>query len=175
MILEFEGKMPVIPASAYIVDSAQIIGDVVLGEDASVWFNVVVRGDVNFIRIGARSNIQDGTVIHVTNRTHPTRIGDDVTVGHNVTLHGCQIGNRCLVGIGSVVLDGVEVGDDTLIAAGSLLVPGTKVPAGSLVMGAPASVKRSLSAEERRHLLQGAQNYLGYVKRYRSDQLAEES
>jgi gamma-carbonic anhydrase len=168
MILNFEGKSPSIPESAFIVESACLIGDVSLGEEASVWFNVVIRGDVNSIRVGHRSNIQDGSVIHVTNRTHPTILGDDVTVGHNVTLHGCTIGNRCLIGIGAVILDGAEIGDDCLIAAGSLVAPGTRIPAGSLALGSPAKVKRPLNEQEIAHLLQSAGNYLEYVERYRN-------
>lgn len=170
MLLPFDGLMPRIDESTYVADTSTVIGDVVIGRNSSVWFNVVVRGDVNKIRIGERTNIQDGSIVHVTNRTHSTHVGDDVTVGHSVTLHGCTIGSGCLVGIGSILLDGVEVGESCLIAAGSLLVPGTKVPPGSLVMGGPAKVVRQLSEEEQRGLFEQAANYVGYREKYLQQQ-----
>jgi len=166
MLYAYAGKKPEIDPSALIVPNATVIGDVVVGAESSLWFQVVVRGDVNHIRIGKRTNIQDGSVVHVTNRTHPTCIGNDVTIGHNVTLHGCTIGDRCLVGIGSVVLDGVEVGSDCMIAAGALITPGTVIPPGSLVLGAPASVKRKLTPEEIAFLKQSAANYIEYKSGY---------
>ncbi|PLX72666.1 MAG: gamma carbonic anhydrase family protein [Desulfuromonas sp.] len=166
LILPHGGKTPRIDPSVLVVPNATIIGDVVIGAASSIWFQVVIRGDVNFIRIGDRTNIQDGTVVHVTNETHPTIIGDDVTVGHNVTLHGCSIGNRCLVGMGSVVLDGVEVGDDCLIGAGAVVTPGTVIPSRSLVVGSPAKVRRSLTDDEVSHLHQSAQNYVDYKESY---------
>ena len=124
MLKTYRGTSPQIAPDAFIEDTAQVIGDVIIGEMSSLWFHVVVRGDVNFIRIGDRTNVQDGTVIHVSHKTHPTWIGDDVTIGHNVTLHGCRIGNRCLIGMGAIVMDGVEIGDDSMVAAGALVVPG---------------------------------------------------
>ncbi len=136
------------------------MGDVVIGRESSVWFNVVIRGDVNFIRIGDRTNIQDGTVIHVSRETHPTILGDEVTVGHNVTLHGCTVGARCLVGIGAVILDGAELGEESMVAAGSVVSPGTIVPPRSLVMGAPARVKRTLTDAEVQGLKRSAENYV---------------
>lgn len=166
MQIPFGGKSPDIDSTALIVPTATIIGDVTIGVESSVWFQVVVRGDVNYIRIGARTNIQDGTVIHVTNQTHPTLIGDEVTVGHNVTLHGCTIGDRCLVGIGAIVLDGAEIGSDCMIGAGSLVTPGTEIPPGCLVLGSPAKVKRRLSTDEIASLKQSADNYIGYKKSY---------
>jgi carbonic anhydrase/acetyltransferase-like protein (isoleucine patch superfamily) len=166
MLKAFRGIRPQIASSAFIEDTAQVIGDVVVGAGSSLWFHVVVRGDVNFIRIGERSNVQDGTVVHVSHRTHPTWIGDDVTIGHNVTLHGCRIGNRCLIGMGAIVMDGVEIGDDAMIAAGALVVPGTVVPSGSLFAGAPAKQTRLLSAAEIAGLKQSAANYLEYMKHY---------
>lgn len=159
-------RTPVIADSAFLVPSAQVIGDVVIGEQSSVWFNTVIRGDVNSIRIGRKTNVQDGTVVHVTNKTHPTLIGDGVTIGHNCTLHGCTIGCYCLIGIGAIVLDGVEIGDECFIAAGSLLTPGTVVPPRSMVMGSPARVKRLLSADEIAHLHLSAENYIGYIETY---------
>lgn len=165
----FRGKAPLIPASCFIEESAQIIGEVVFGEESSVWFNSVVRGDVNPIRIGARTNIQDLSMVHVLSHKFGTVIGDDVTIGHHVVLHGCTIGSRVLVGMGAILMDAVEVGDDCLIAAGALLTPGTKIPAGSLVIGSPAKVKRALNDEERAHLVQSAQSYVGYAREYRNE------
>ena len=167
MLHTFQGKTPKLDGSVFCVDSAEIIGDVEIGAESSVWFQVVIRGDVNFIRIGARTNIQDGTVIHVTHETHPTYIGDDVTIGHNVTLHGCKIGNRCLIGMGAVVLDDAEIADDAMVAAGALVTPGTKVPSGTLYVGSPAKYKRHLSTSEIVDLKQSALNYMNYVETYR--------
>jgi carbonic anhydrase/acetyltransferase-like protein (isoleucine patch superfamily) len=169
MIRPFRGTRPQIHPTAYIEESAQIIGDVRIGEQASVWFNAVVRGDVHFIRIGNRTNIQDGTVIHVSNGTHETILEDEVTVGHNVTLHGCHIERGCLIGIGSIVMDGVRVGAQSLVAAGALLSPGTQVPPRSLVMGAPARVKRPLTDEEVASLDVYWQNYVRYLEMYREE------
>jgi carbonic anhydrase/acetyltransferase-like protein (isoleucine patch superfamily) len=172
-IRAFKGVRPRIHPTAFIEDSAQVIGDVEIGEDASVWFNTVVRGDVHYIRIGARSNIQDLSMIHVLRDRAPTTLGEDVTVGHHVVLHGCRIGNRVLVGIGAVVMDEVEVGDDCLVAAGSLLTPGTKVPSGVLVLGSPARVKRDLTAEEREFVASRAANYVRYAREHRDSRRGE--
>lgn len=161
-IRAFKGISPQIPQSCFVEDSAQIIGDVILGEDSSVWFNSVLRADVNPIRIGARTNVQDLTMIHVLHEKYGTTLGNDVTVGHHVVLHGCKIGNRVLVGMGAVLMDGVEVEDDCIIAAGALLTPGTRIPAGCLAVGSPAKVRRPLTLEERQWLLQSAQNYVRY-------------
>lgn len=169
MIRPFRGKHPQVSPTAYIEESAQIIGDVHIGEQSSVWFNAVVRGDVFYVRIGDRTNIQDGTVIHVSTGTHATILEDEVTVGHNVTLHGCYIERGSLVGIGSVVMDGVHVGAQSLIAAGSLLSPGTKVPPRSLVMGVPARVKRPLTDEEVGGLSRFWQNYIELTKIYKEE------
>ncbi|HEV2882023.1 MAG TPA: gamma carbonic anhydrase family protein [Pyrinomonadaceae bacterium] len=170
MIRPFRGKHPKIHPSAFIEASAQVIGDVEIGEQSSVWFNAVVRGDVFYIRIGNRTNIQDGTVVHVTNGTHATILEDEVTVGHNVTLHGCQIERGCLVGMGSIVMDDVRVGAQSLVAAGALISPGTIVPPRSLVMGVPAKVKRPLTAEEVDGLAQYWKNYIEYTEQYKSEQ-----
>ncbi|HEY0084190.1 MAG TPA: gamma carbonic anhydrase family protein [Pyrinomonadaceae bacterium] len=169
MIRPFRGKHPNIHPSAFIVESAQVIGDVEIGEQSSVWFNAVVRGDVFYIRIGRRTNIQDGTVIHVTNGTHATILEDEVTVGHNVTLHGCHIERGCLVGMGSIVMDDVRVGAQSIVAAGALISPGTRVPPRSLVMGVPAKVKRPLTEEEVVGLAQYWKNYIEYTKQYREE------
>jgi len=167
MLHIYKGIKPKLNNSVFCVDSAEIIGDVEIGAESSIWFQVVIRGDVNFIRIGERTNIQDGTVIHVTNKTHPTFIGDDVTIGHNVTLHGCKIGNRCLIGMGAVVMDGADVADDSMVAAGALVAPGTVIPSGTLFVGSPAKYKRHLSVSEIAGLQQSAVNYLNYVASYR--------
>jgi carbonic anhydrase/acetyltransferase-like protein (isoleucine patch superfamily) len=171
MLIPFDGRSPQIDPSAYVQASAQIIGDVVLGAQSSVWFNVVVRGDVYPIRIGARTNIQDNSTVHVTGGRWATIVGDDVTVGHAAVLHGCRIGDRCLVGIGAIVMDDVQIGDDCLIAAGSLVTPGTKIPPSSLVMGSPAKVARRLRPDELASLKQSALNYIEHAAHYRAQHI----
>lgn len=166
MIQQFSGKHPKIHETAFVAEDAIVIGDVEIGEDASVWFGSVVRGDVNFIRIGARTNIQDTTVIHVSSKTHSTILEDEITVGHHVTLHGCYVETGCLIGIGAILLDGVRIGANSLVAAGSLLTPGTEIPPGSLVMGSPAKVKRPLTVEELADLPRFWQNYVELKKHY---------
>ncbi len=156
----FQGITPRIHPSVFVADGAHIIGDVEIGPESSVWYNTVLRGDVNTIRIGARTNLQDLTMVHVEKGTHPTRIGDDVTVGHHVVLHGCTVGSRVLVGIGAILLNGVVVEDDAFIAAGTLLTPGTHVPSGSMVMGSPGKVRRQLTDPERAGLLTSAAGYV---------------
>ncbi len=169
MLIAYKGLVPQIDPAAFIQESAQIIGDVRIGAQSSVWFNVVVRGDVNYIRIGARTNVQDNATVHVTRERWPTIVGDDVTVAHGVILHGCRIADRCLIGIGAIIMDGVEIADDCLIAAGSLVTPGTKIPAGHLVLGSPAKVARPLRTEELAHLKQSAANYVEYAETYRRE------
>jgi len=146
--------------------SAQVIVDGELGDDASVWMNTVVRGDVNRIRIGARTNVQDACVLHVTAQ-HPTTLAEDVTVGHSVTLHGCTIERLCLVGVGAIVLNGAVVGEESIVAAGALVPEGMAVPPRSVVMGAPAKVRRPVTDEERAGLRRYALNYVGYKEDYR--------
>lgn len=170
MIRPFGNQTPRIHKSAFISDEALVIGDVEVGEEASIWFGSVVRGDVNYIRIGARTNIQDATVIHVSSKDHPTVLEDEITVGHRVTLHGCYVERGALIGIGSIILDGARIGTRSLVAAGSLVTPGTLIPPGSLVMGAPAKVKRELTAEESSKLEQSWQNYVELSRLYRSKQ-----
>jgi carbonic anhydrase/acetyltransferase-like protein (isoleucine patch superfamily) len=162
----FGGKTPAVHETAFLAEGAVVLGDVQIAAHASVWFGCVLRGDVNSIRIGARTNIQDLSVVHVTSKTHPTVIGDEVTVGHRVVLHGCTIKDRCLVGIGSVVLDGAVVGPESVIGAGALVPPGMVVPPRTLVMGSPAKVKRDLSVEEIEALRRSADNYVEYAARY---------
>ena len=166
-IRAIRGVMPRLHPSVFVAEGARIMGDVEIGEDSSVWYNTVIRGDVNSIRIGARTNIQDLTMVHVEKGTHPTRLGDDVTVGHHVVVHGCTIGNRVLVGIGAIVLNGVIVEDDVFIAAGTLLTPGTHVPSGSMVMGSPGKVKRPLTDAERANLVPHAAGYVLNAKLHR--------
>ena len=166
-IRAFQGLMPRLHPSAFIADGAQVIGQVEIGEESSIWYNTVLRGDVNTITIGRRTNIQDLTMVHVERGTHPTRIGDDVTVGHHVVLHGCTLGNRVLVGIGAIVLNGVIIEDDAFIAAGTLLTPGTHVPSGSMVMGTPGKVKRPLTEAERAGLLASSAGYVLNAKLHR--------
>ena len=162
MLRQYKGVSPTVHPSAYVDDSAQVIGDVAIGAEASVWMNAVLRGDVHRIRIGTRSNIQDGTVVHVMNRTHPTTIGNDVTVGHAAVVHGCTINDRVLVGMGAILLNGATVGQDSIIAAGTLLAEGTTVPARSLVMGSPGKVKRVLTDGEVASILAYSERYVGY-------------
>ncbi len=160
MISELNGIFPEIHPTVFIADQAVIIGDVKIGEESSVWFNTVIRGDVNYIRIGKRTNIQDNSVLHVTTNTHPLVIGDEVTAGHGVILHGCTIKDRALIGMGATVLDGAVVESDSLVGAGSLVPPGFKVPSGTLVMGVPAKVKRNLTNKEIEDIKVGASNYV---------------
>ena len=166
MIRPFNDIHPKIHQTAFVTDDAIVIGDVEIGEDASVWFGSVVRGDVNFIRIGARTNIQDGSVIHVSSKTHPTILEDEITVGHRVTLHGCYVGSGCLIGIGAILLDGVRVGHNSLVAAGSLLTPGTQIPPNSMVMGSPAKVTRELTPDELAYLDKSWRNYVELKTHY---------
>jgi len=166
MIHPFKEKKPQIDASALVMESAQIIGDVIIGEESSVWFNAVIRGDVNHIRIGKYTNIQDGCVLHVARRTLPLLIGDEVTVGHNVVLHACTIGSQCLIGMGAIVMDGADIGEQSIVGAGSLVTPGTKIPPRSLVLGSPARVKRELTEDEIRGIRESAANYVGDIENY---------
>src|SRR5919108_5531683 len=166
MIRTFQGIKPTIAKTAYIEETAVVIGDVVIGEESSIWFQAVVRGDVHAIRIGHRTNIQDLSIVHVTHDTHPTILGDDVTVGHRVVLHGCTIKDRVLIGMGAIIMDGVVVGEDSVVGAGALLTEGTIVPAKSLILGTPAKVKRSITEQELAWIRASAQNYVRYAKQY---------
>ena len=168
MIRPFKSIWPVIDPSAYIDVSAQVIGDVTLGPESSVWMNVVIRGDVHHIRIGARTNIQDLTLIHVMRDTFPTVIGDDVTIGHSAVIHGTTIEDRVLIGMGAVLLNGVHIGHDSIVAAGTLLTEGTVIPPRSLVMGRPGKVKRALTDEDVAEIRWYADNYVRYRLEYQS-------
>jgi gamma-carbonic anhydrase len=167
-IMPFEGISPKIHPSVFIASGARIIGDVEIGELSSVWFNVVIRGDVHFIRIGRRTNIQDLTMCHVTHKRYSLAIGDDVTVGHSAVLHGCTIHDRVLVGMGAKVLDRAVVESNSLIAAGAVVREGFTVPEGTMVAGVPAKVIRELTDDERASVAQGAMNYESYVARFRA-------
>ena len=189
MIRAYRGVVPTIAASCYIDSSAQVIGDVTVGERSSVWCNVTIRGDVNYIRIGEETSIQDNSVIHVEHdvkRVHgpdyaapashggpesgyPTEIGNRVTVGHSVTLHGCIIEDECLIGIGAIVLNGARVGKGSVIAAGALVPEGMQIPPGSLVMGVPGKIRREVSPEEQQRFRDNAQNYVRYRQIYREE------
>jgi len=169
LIRPWGGKAPRLDETVWVAEGAVVVGDVEIGSRSSLWFGTVVRGDVNAIRIGARTNLQDYAVLHVTGQTHPTVVGDDVTVGHRVTLHGCTIRDRCLIGIGAVVLDGALVGEDAMVGAGALVPPGMVVPPRTLALGAPAKVKRPLSEEEVASLRRSAENYVGYAEQYRRE------
>ena len=169
MIRPFRGVHPQIHSTAFVDESAQVIGDVHLGEEASVWCNCTIRGDIHYIRIGARSNVQDNSVIHVRKGSHPTILEDEVTVGHSVTLHGCYVERGCLIGIGSILLDDVRVGQRSLVAAGALVSPGTVIPPQTLVMGFPAKVTRQLTDEEVAGLELFWRNYVEYTKIYRAE------
>ncbi len=169
MIRTFQGIKPTIAASAFIEETAVVIGDVVIGEESSVWFHAVVRGDVHSIRIGRRTNIQDLSVVHVTHDTHPTVLGDDVTVGHHVVLHGCTIKNRVLIGMGALIMDGAVIGEDCIVGAGALVTERTIVPPKSLILGAPAKVKRPVTEAELAWIRESAQNYVKYARQYLAD------
>jgi carbonic anhydrase/acetyltransferase-like protein (isoleucine patch superfamily) len=162
MLRPHRGRLPRVHASAYIDDSAQVIGDVEIGEESSVWMAVVIRGDVHRIRIGQRSNVQDGTVVHVMKDTHATTIGHDVTIGHAAVIHGCTIEDRCLIGMGAILLNGAVIGSGSIVAAGSLVVENMQVPPRSLVMGSPAKVKRPLTDAEVAEIQMYADRYVKY-------------
>lgn len=175
MIRSFQGTRPRIDPSAYIAETAVIIGDVTIGEESSVWYNTVVRGDVNFIRIGARTNIQDLSMLHVTHRKHkddpgaPLIIDDEVTVAHSVTLHGCRIARGAFIGMQATIMDHAFIGEGALIGARSLVTEGTVVPPHTLWVGAPATCKRDLTAEEIAWLKRSAGNYVRYSREYLED------
>jgi carbonic anhydrase/acetyltransferase-like protein (isoleucine patch superfamily) len=169
LIRSYRGRKPKIAATAYVDPAAVVIGDVTIGEHASVWPCVVVRGDVNFIRIGARTNVQDGSVLHVMRDEFPLILGDGVTVGHGVVLHGCTIESRCLIGMGSIILNGVRIGAGSIVAAGTLVPEGTEVPPGSLFMGHPGKFRRALTAEDSASIDAYAARYVEYMESYKQE------
>ena len=162
MIRPYRGVYPEVHPSAYIDQTAQLIGHVSIGQDCSVWMNVVIRGDVNRVTIGRRTNIQDGTVIHVMRDTHPTSIGDDVTIGHAAVVHGCTLHDRVLIGMGAILLNGAEVAEDSIVAAGTLVTECARIPARSLVMGSPGKVRRELTEAEVASIRDYSERYVGY-------------
>lgn len=162
MLRPFRSVLPTVHESAFVDQSAQVIGDVHIGAESSVWMNVVIRGDVHYIRIGARTNIQDGTIVHVMRDTHPTVVGGEVTIGHGAVVHGCTIEDRCLIGMSAILLNGCRVGTGSIVAAGSLLPEGLVVPPGSLVIGSPARVRRQLTEKEQASITWYADNYVRY-------------
>lgn len=169
MIRAYRGIVPKIAASAYIDPSAQVIGDIVVGERSSIWPNVTARGDVNSIRIGDESNVQDNSVLHCDAGLFPLNIGNRVTVGHLAMLHGCTIEDDCLIGIGAIVLNGAKIGKGSVIAAGAVVPEGAEVPPMSMVMGVPAKVKRQVTDEERERFRQNAQRYVEATRIYREE------
>ncbi len=166
MIRSYKGITPTIPVSCYVDASAQIIGDVVLGEHASVWMNAVLRGDVHAIRVGAHSNIQDCSVLHGMKEQYGVFVGEYVTVGHSVTLHGCTVEDRCLIGMGAILLNGAFIGAGSIIAAGTLIPENTVVEAGSLWVGTPGKFRRKVDDADQEMILQYARNYLEYKEEY---------
>ncbi len=168
MRFSLDNLNPIIAEDVFIAPGAAVIGDVVLAAGSSIWFNAVVRGDVYPIRIGARTNIQDGSVLHVTNDRHATTLEHDITVGHRAVIHGCFIEHHCLIGMGSVILDGARVGSYSMVGAGALVPPGMQIPSGVLVVGTPAKIKRALTDEERTWIDYSAHHYHALAARYRT-------
>ena len=166
MIRTFQGITPTIPTSCFIEDTGVVIGNVVMGEQCSVWFHAVIRGDVHYIRLGNRTNVQDLCMLHVTHGTHPLIIGNDVTIGHSVVLHGCTIKDRVLIGMGAIIMDGAMIGEDSVVGAGALVTEGTMVPPKSLILGTPAKVKRPVTDKELMWIKESSENYVKYAGQY---------
>lgn len=173
MIRPLLGHTPVVPASCYVDPSAQIVGDVHLGENSSVWMNAVLRGDVHFIRVGAHSNVQDCSVLHGMRAKYPVIVGDWVTIGHNATVHGCVVEDACLIGMGARILNNAVIGEGSIIAAGAVIPENTRVPPNTLWAGLPAKERRKLGAADREMILQYAKNYLDYTARYLAEMNAD--
>jgi carbonic anhydrase/acetyltransferase-like protein (isoleucine patch superfamily) len=165
-IIPYKNLMPNVHPSVFLADGAKIIGNVEIGEHSGVWFNAVIRGDVNVIRIGSRTNIQDNAVLHVTTATAPLNIGSDITIGHSALLHGCTIEDCCLIGMGAIILDRAYIHKHSMIAAGAIVLEGFNVPEGMLVAGIPARIKRPLTEEEKQFIRQSAGNYVSYAQEY---------
>ncbi len=166
MILKFEGKEPKIGKDVFVADTAKVIGEVELGDEASVWYGAILRGDIGKIVIGARSNVQDNSVLHITPPDYPVIVGEDVKIGHGVILHGCKIGSRSLIGMGAIVLDGAEIGEESIVAAGALVPPGKKYPPRSLILGVPAKVVREVTDDDLKAILENAEEYVKLGKRH---------
>lgn len=172
-VISFEGKRPLFGKRVFIAPGCDVLGDVRIGDDASIWYRCVLRGDINHIEIGARSNVQDGTIIHVEHGAFPTILEEETSVGHAAILHGCILRRGCLVGMGATVLNGADIGEGALVAAGSVVREGFKVPAGTLVAGVPAVVRRRLKNEEILRVLETAAHYVEYKDRYFQEHLGE--
>ncbi len=166
MISQFQNKSPVIPNSCYISQTVDIIGDVTLGEDVNIWFGTVIRGDMNYIKIGQRTNIQDNSTIHVTTQTAPTIIGENVTIGHNAIIHGCKINDNCLIGMGSIIMDNAQIGEGSIIGAGSVITENTIIPPMSLCLGIPGKIIRKVTKNEFNEILARAEYYVQFSKKY---------
>jgi carbonic anhydrase/acetyltransferase-like protein (isoleucine patch superfamily) len=167
-IYELNGVRPTLGRDVYVADTGVVIGQVQMGDEASIWFGAVLRGDYSFIRVGARTNVQDNSVVHISSGLNPTTIGDDVTIGHSAIVHGCTIGHRCLIGMGSTVLDGAVVGDDSFVAAGALVTPGTVIAPRSFVIGRPARVVRPVEDADLQWIRGAALAYVGYARDFRT-------
>lgn len=168
MILPYQNKYPKIDPTVLIAEGAFVIGDVEIGKDSSIWFNTIVRGDVNYIRIGERTNIQDMTMVHVTFKKYPTFIGNDVSIGHNVVIHGCRINDLVIIGMGAIILDDATISSNSIIAAGAVVKEKFNVPEGTLTAGVPAKVVRDLRPDEIERIKQNSKNYLYYVEQYKT-------
>lgn len=175
LIRPYKGVLPRIGERVFLAENASIIGDVEIGDDSSIWYGTVVRGDVHYIRIGQRTNIQDNCVVHVTNGVWPTTVGDDVSIGHGVIVHGCTIARGCLIGMGSILLDGCVIGEEALIGAGAVVPEGMEVPPRSLVLGVPGKVRRELTEAELDRVRKNSRYYLEYKETYRSEGSSESS
>lgn len=167
MIKSYKGITPKIAPTAFVAENALVIGDVTIGDDSGIWFNCVVRGDINFIRIGKRTNIQDGSILHVNPAKYPLVVGDEITVGHRVILHGCTIKDGCLIGIGSIVLDGAVVGEESIVGAGAVVAEGTVIPPRTLAIGIPAKPKRELTDKDLEMIKRTTANYASYKEHYK--------
>ena len=173
MILSFKGIQPTIDSSVYIAPGAVIVGDVVIGSESSIWFGTIVRADVNYIRIGAQTNIQDQCVLHVTGGTYPLHIGNRIAVGHRAIIHGCTVEDGCLIGMGAVLLDGCHVGNEAIVAAGSVVAEGSQIPPRTLAMGAPAEPRREVTEKELERARHSSSHYIELVDIYRQEHKAE--
>ena len=168
MIYPYRGKWPVLHETAFVAPSTDVVGEVEIGADSSIWFQCVVRGDVNWIKIGTRTNIQDHSMLHVDRKGFPLTLGNEITVGHRVMLHGCTIGDRCLIGMGAIIMNGATIGEECIIGAGALVTEGAVIPPRSLVIGQPGRVKRPLHEKEIAYLAKSAENYVGDSREYRA-------
>ena len=170
MILKFDNKKPIIHKSCYISQNTSIIGDVKIGKDTSIWFGTTIRGDMNYIEIGQRTNIQDNSIVHVTTDIAPTIIGDGVTIGHGAIIHGCKIKDNCLIGMGSIIMDEAIINEGSMIAAGAIITPKTIVPKNTLMVGIPAKPIREITKNEYNEILDRSQHYIDFSKKYKNQQ-----